>query len=48
MSSFPIIKNIEQWDNWLETSLQGLKYMPSNPAEVQVFDAQQNYITLFC
>jgi len=55
LSSYPTIKNIEQWDNWkcvfeATAKAQGvnnvldLKYNPSNPAEGQLFDAQQNYI----
>jgi len=55
MSSFPTIKNIEQWDNWRQifeatAKAQGvndvldLKYMPSNPTKAQVFDAHQSYI----
>jgi len=55
MSSYPMIKNIEQWDKWRRVfeatakaqgvnNILDLKYMPSNPTEAQVFDAQQNYI----
>jgi len=50
-----MIKNIEQWDNWKRVfeataeaqgvnNILDLKYNPLNPAEGQLFDAQQNYI----